>query len=171
MVVQLVNQHLQETVPDIPVTLISGQATMVKLSIPNASADATHWAAGIYSVSIAVTTAGTARSTNSLALPFAPQVTAIAAAARDGEGNVLVTVTAAPIVQAAQEAFLSLPDRDVAASLRTHDTDPLQFSLTAPAAGPVVVRLRVDGVDSMQFTGQGVPLRPVLALQTLQIPA
>ena len=82
-----------------------------------------------------------------------------------------MTVTPAPVVQGAQVAFLSLPDRDVAASPRALDTDPLQFSVIAPAAGSVVVRLRVDGVDSMQFTGQGVPPRPVLAQQTLQLPA
>lgn len=171
MVVRLVHQHLQQNVPDIPVTLTSGRPNEIKLAIPNVNADPSQWAAGIYSVAVVITTGSVQRSTNSLALPFAPQITAISAAARDGSGNVLVTVTAAPVVQAAQPAFLSLPDRDVPANPRTLNTDPVQFSLINPAAGQVTVRLRVDGVDSMQFKGQGVPSRPVLAQQTLQIPA
>jgi hypothetical protein len=171
LVVQLVNQHLQESVPDIPATLSAGRANEIKVAIPNATADASKWVAGIYAVSVAVTTGGVTRNTNSLPLPFAPQITAISAAARDAEGNVLVTVTPAPIVKPAQRVFLSLPDRDVAANPRSLVTDPLQFSLIKPAAGQVMVRLRVDGVDSMQFKSQGVPPRPVLAQQPLQIPA
>jgi hypothetical protein len=171
LVVQLFNEHLQAKVPDVPVTLIPGRANTLKLSIPNITADASKWAAGIYSVSVVATTGGVSRSTNSLPLPFAPQITTIAAGARDGQGNVPVTVTAAPVVQTAQAPFLSLPDRDVAAAPRGLNTDPLQFLLPNPAAGKVVVRLRVDGVDSMQFKGQGVPPRPVLDQQTVQIPA
>jgi hypothetical protein len=82
-----------------------------------------------------------------------------------------VTVTAAPTVRAAQDVFLSLSDRDVAASPRVHDTDPLQFIVLKPAAGPAGIRLRVDGVDSMQFKGQGVSPRPVLDPKTITFPA
>jgi hypothetical protein len=171
LVVQLVNQHLQESVPDIPATLTAGRANEIKVAIPNATADASKWVAGIYTVSVAVTTGGVTRNTNSLPLPFAPQITAINAAPRDADGNVLVTVTPAPLVKPAQTVFLSLPDRDVPANIRSLVTDPLQFSLIKPAAGQVMVRLRVDGVDSMQFKSQGMPPRPVLAQQPLQIPA
>ena len=171
LVVQLVNQHLQESVPDIPATLTAGRANEIKVAIPNVTADASKWVAGIYTVSVAVTTAGVTRNTNSLPLPFAPQITAINAAPRDADHNVLVTVTPAPIVKPAQTVFLSLPDRDVPANIRSLVTDPLQFSLINPSAGQVMVRLRVDGVDSMQFKSQGVPPRPVLAQQPLQIPA
>lgn len=170
MVIRLVHQHLQQKVPDIVVTLTPGRPNEIKLAIPNVNADPSQWAAGIYSVAVAITSGGVERNTNSLPLPFAPQITNISAAARDVSGNVLVTVTAAPVVQAAQPAFLSLPDRDVPANPRTLNTDPVQFSLINPAAGQVTVRLRVDGVDSMQFKGQGTPPRPVLAQQTLQIP-
>jgi len=171
LVVQLVNQHLQSSVPDLPVTLTPGRAGEIKLSIPNANADAGKWLAGLYSVVMVATTGGVARSTNALPLPFAPQISAITAGARDGEGNVVVTVTPAPAVPAAQSAFLALPDRDVAGNPRVLDTDPLLFTVANPAAGQVVVRLRVDGVDSMQFKGQGMPPRPVLAQQTVQFPA
>ena len=171
LVVSLANEHLQKNVPDIPVVLTPGRSDEISFSIPNLNADPTQWTAGIYSVSVAVTTGTKTRGTNSLPLPFAPQITAVAAGARDGDGNVLVTVTAAPAVLAAQTAFLSLPERDVPANPRAADNDPLEFLLTQPAAGQVPVRLRVDGIDSMQFKGQGVPPRPVLDQKTVQIPA
>src|SRR5664280_1304102 len=84
LVVQLVNQHLQSSVPDLPVTLTPGRAGEIKLSIPNANADAGKWLAGLYSVVMVATTGGVARSTNALPLPFAPQISAITAGARDG---------------------------------------------------------------------------------------
>jgi Pvc16 N-terminal domain len=170
VVVRLVNEHLQSNVPDLPVTLIPNRPGAMKVSIPNATADASKWVAGIYSVSVVITNGGVARSTNSLPLPFAPQISAIAVGARDGDGNVVVTVTPAPAVSLDQAALLSLPDSDIAASPRALDTDPLQFTVVNPAAGQAVVRLRVDGVDSLQFQGQGTPPKPVLALQTIQFP-
>jgi hypothetical protein len=170
IVVQLVNQHLQESVPDIPATLTPGRTNEIRVAIPNVNADPGKWVAGIYTVSVAVTKAGVTRNTNSLPLPFAAQIAAINAAPRDPDRNVLVTVTPAPIVKPAQRVFLSLPDHDIPANIRSLVNDPLQFSLTNPSAGEVIVRLRVDGVDTMQFKSQGVPPRPVLAQQTLQIP-
>ncbi len=171
MVVQLMNQHLQLPVPDLPATVTAGRPGEVKIAIPNATADATKWVAGLYSVAIAVTSGGTTRTTNVLALPFAPQIAGTTVGARDVDGNVVVTVTAAPTVRAAQDVFLSLSDRDVAATTRALDTDPLQFTVLKPAAGVASIRLRVDGVDSMQFKGQGTPSRPVLDPKTITFPA
>lgn len=171
LVVRLVNPQLPSSVPDLPATAISNRPGEFKISIPNATADASKWVAGIYFVSVVITTAGVTRSTNTLPLPFAPQISAIAVGARDASRNVVVTATPTPLVQLNQVAFLSLPDRDVAASSRALDTDPLQFTVVNPAAGQAVVRLRVDGVDSQQFQGQGVPPKPVLAQQTISFPA
>ncbi len=170
LVVRLVNDHLQSAVPDLPAAAIPGRPGEFKVSIPNATADASKWVAGIYTVSIAVTRSGVERDTNVLALPFAPQIAAIAAGPRDGDGNVVVTVTPAPAVLPAQEAVLALPDRDVTAAPRGAPADPLLFTVLKPPAGSAVVRLRVAGVDSMQFKGQGVPPKPVLAVQTVVFP-
>ena len=170
LVVRIINQHLQLSVPDLPVTLIPNRPGELKVSIPNPTADASQWVAGIYSVAVVITTAGVTRSTNTLAMPFAPQISGITVGARDGNGNVLVTVTPAPAVLASQAAILALPAGDVAANARTLDTDPLSFTVVAPAAGQEVVQLRVDGVNSLQFSGQGTPPRPALALQTIQFP-
>jgi hypothetical protein len=119
MVVQLVNQHLQESVPDIPATLTAGRANEIKVAIPDiGAADASKWVAGIYTVSVAVTTGGVTRNTNSLPLPFAPQITAINAAPRDADHNVLVTVTQLRC-KAGADGIPFAPDRDVAANIHS----------------------------------------------------
>jgi hypothetical protein len=171
LVVQLVNPRLEISVPDLPASITAGRPGELKVAIPNATADASKWLAGIYSVSIAVTNGTATRNTNTLPLPFAPQISAVNVSARDGDGNVTVTVTPAPAARKDQVAFLSLPDRDVAASPRANDGDPLRFLVLSPAAGQVAVRLRVDGVDSLQFKSQGVPPVPVLDLQKITFPA
>ena len=172
LLVQFSNPHLQNNPIEIATSLTPNRTNELKVVIPGLNPAAPNsWVAGIHVVSVVVSSGGTTRSTNSLPLPFAPQLSVLAASARDGDGNVAVTVTAAPIVHAAQTAFLALPDRDVASIARANDTDPLQFSVSNPAAGTVVARLRVDGVDTMQFKAQGVPPRPVLDRQTVTFPA
>jgi hypothetical protein len=172
LLVQFANPHLANNPIAIPASLTTNRPNELKVVIPSVNPVAPNsWVAGIHFVSIIVSSGGTTRSTNSLPLPFAPQLSALAPSARDGDGNVVVTVTPAPIVRARQTAFLALPDRDVASSARVNDTDPLEFSVSNPAAGTVVARLRIDGVDSMQFKAQGVPPRPVLDRQTVTFPA
>jgi len=170
LAVKFFNQRLQESAPDFIVPLPTSRPNEIKLTIPNAQAAADKWAAGFYSVSVAVTNGAKTRNTNSLSVPLAPQIKTITAGARDGDGNVLITVDPAPAVKPTQSAFLSLPEGDVLALPRAATIDPLRFLITKPAAGRVAVRLRVDGVDSMQFKGQGAPPKPVLDIQTVDIP-
>ena len=60
----------------------------------------------------------------------------------------------------AQTATLLLADRAIAAEPRTSNTDPLQFAITdAPVVTDAVVRLRVDGVDSIPFERTDIPPR------------
>lgn len=171
LAVQFVHQQLRQALPDLPATITAARPGEVKITIPTAPATAELWRSGIYAVSIQVANGATSRSTNTLAVPFAPQFGAVTVGARDGDGNVLVSITPTPPVAATQTVFLALPDRDVRANARTTETDPLEFLLLKPTAGAVFVRLRVDGVDSLPFKGQGVPPRPVLDQTTLTIPA
>ncbi len=169
--VKFFNQRLQESTPDFLVPLPTVRPNEIKLAIPNTQAAADQWSAGFYSVSVAVTNAGKTRNTNSLSLPLAPQIKTITAGARDADGNVLITVDAAPAVKPTQSAFLSLPEGDVLALPRAAIADPLHFLIPNPTAGRAPVRLRIDGVDSMQFKAQGAPPKPVLDVQTVDIPA
>lgn len=171
LVVQLVNTRLQETVPDLDASAISGRANEIRINIPNAVATVDAWSAGIYTVSVAVTTGGATRRTNSLPLPFAPQINTLTSGPRDADGHVLVTADLAPVVDPLQSVFLILPDREMPALPRSAEADPIQFNVTNPSAGSSVVRLRVDGVDSMQFKTQGTPLKLVLDSTTVQFPA
>ncbi len=158
---------------DLPATLLPGRPGQLKISIPNATApEAALWVAGFYFVSVEIMVAGATRSTNALPLPFAPQFAAnpTVAPAGDGSGDQIVTVQPAPNVLAVQQAILSLPDRDVTASSPRNDTDPLKFTIANPPTGPVVVRLRVDGVDNLTFKGQTGPPKLVLAQQIAQFP-
>lgn len=162
---------LPESVLDVSAALTVGRKDEIKLSIPNPLADQTKWAAGIYSVAVLVTRGGRQRSTNSLPLSFAPQIQNIATGVRDLDGNVLVTVTANPAVRLTQPASLVLPDREVAAEIRASQGDPLEFLVPNPANGKVNVRLRVDGVDSLQFKRDpGPPSQLVLDSQSVTFP-
>jgi hypothetical protein len=55
---------------------------------------------------------------------------------------------------------LLLADRETPVSLRTADTDPLQFIVeNAPVVKDLPIRLRVDGVDSIPYERVGAPPR------------
>jgi hypothetical protein len=91
------------------------------------------------------------RITNELPLLLAPRITAIAPnpAARDGAGNVALTITCNPQIGPGQRASLLLGDREIRAGARAAPTDTLSFSITGIAPGDYFLRLRVDGVDSL----------------------
>jgi hypothetical protein len=138
-------------------------ATEIRAAIPNDADAQTAWRAGLYTVSIILTRDGKPRATNALPLLLAPQITGISPAntlSRDGYGNAMLTIAASPQVPISQTATLLLADREITAEPRTADTDPLQFTLIdAPVVTDAVVRLRVDGVDSIPFERTGTPSR------------
>lgn len=151
--VRFAHPHLPpgDQIPDIPVTPIPGRNDEIKLLIPNPNADESTWAAGIYSVTVIQTTGGKQRGTNSLPLPLAPQIQSMTVGPRDAEQNVEVTVTALPEVWPTQQAVLVLPDREITCEPRANRSDLLKFQVNDPASGQAVVRLRVDGVETLQF--------------------
>jgi hypothetical protein len=138
-------------------------ATEIRASIPNDIAAQTQWQAGPYTVSITVSGGGKTHLTNALPLLLVPRITDISPPSpisRDASGNVTLTLTASPRILPTQTATLLLADREIAAEPRTADTDPLQFAIPdAPVVADAVVRLRVDGVDSIPFERTGAPPR------------
>jgi hypothetical protein len=87
-------------------------------------------------------------------IALAPHVTAIQPnpAARDGIGAVSLRVTCRPQVQPAQSAALLLADREIQAQPLGAPGDTLSFDIdNAPVLTDALIRLRVDGVDSMPF--------------------
>jgi uncharacterized protein DUF4255 len=183
VIVRFAHPRLPEAV-EITIPQPDRTGTEARITIPDDTAAETEWVAGLYSVSILVRSGSTERSTNAFPLSFAPKIKSIAPnpAARNGDGNVTLTVTFAPQVQINQND--DLPDDEkvqfnqrVALFLaggeypatRPDPADPpltatgeLDFEIEkAPVVTESVVRLRVDGVDSLPFKREGSPPRLV----------
>ncbi|PSJ43360.1 DUF4255 domain-containing protein [Allosphingosinicella deserti] len=103
-------------------------------------------------------------SSNAVALALAPRivVTPLAAA----PGDVAITIRCAPRIRDGQRVLLLFGDRQVKPDSVTNPADPQQpteLTFTVPdvaAAGDYVVRLRVDGVDSIPAISAGTPPLP-----------
>ena len=106
--------------------------------------------AGIYSVAVAVTAAGTTRTTPAVALELLPEITDLApiAATRDAAGAVSLTLHCRPPVWPRQPVSLLIGDREVPAAPRAQKTGTLDFAIGAIEAGVYRIRLRVDFTDS-----------------------
>jgi hypothetical protein len=90
------------------------------------------------------------RVSNAVTFSLAPTITVSPAQA--APGNIQLTVTSAPMLQPGQRIALLFRAGEIVAAPLTTKTDQSVFALpNVPAgqAGEYVVRLRVDGVDSI----------------------
>lgn len=146
----------------IVVPLSDRSGTKLNVTLVDNAAAQTEWAAGLYAVTVVVENGGVERTTNQVALSFAPKITGIAPpnpVARDISGNVALTITCGPQVRPTQRAMLLIVDREVAAQAHPTDTGTLQFTIEhAPVVTDAIAHLRIDGVDSLPFTWQAIPL-------------
>jgi hypothetical protein len=152
----------------------------IRVRLPNDAAASEQWRAGFYTVAVLVSRNGQTWSSNELPLSLAPSIVNIApgnSVARDPQGDVTITITSRPRVRLARVDDLNMRfDQDVLLLLGTSrqiapqppppppaqpepvpvSTDQLQFvfNLTADEVGQYLLRLRVDGVDS-------IPLDPL----------
>jgi hypothetical protein len=129
-------------------------ARKLAVTLPDDTPAQTAWAAGIYSVTARMQRGTTTQDSNVVPIALAPHVTAIAPnpATRDGGGAVSLQVTCRPQVLPAQSAALLLADREIQAQALGASSDTLTFDIDdAPVLNGALVRLRVDGVDSMPF--------------------
>lgn len=132
----------------------------------------TDWAAGLYTVTVLVKNGDVERMSNQLPLSFASKVNNIVPAnpiMRDANGDVTMTITCGPVVRTSQRAALLIADREIDAEPHPIDTATLQFIIeNAPVVNDVLIRLRIDGVDSLPFRRQGVPPPPRLVFDNNQ---
>lgn len=155
--------HSRLTPDDLPVRQIvvapaDRTATELRIDLPNDVAAQTEWAAGVYTIEAQLTRSGGERISNVVPLALAPRITAIQPnpAARVG-GDVTVDITCRPRVLTRQSAFLLLAGRETPAEAHANPTDTLRFIVRgAPAVQDALVRLRIDGVDSLPFTFDAV---------------
>jgi hypothetical protein len=145
-------------------------ADEIRLIIPSNAASAhSDWAAGMYTLKVIIKRAGSDREYQSNELPFAlsPTITAINPPnpiARDVSGDVQLTLTVKPDVLPEQSAVIYLADREVLAAEHAAATDTLSFKIEdAPVVEDSLLRLRIDGVDSLPVERQQNPDRLVFA--------
>lgn len=127
-----------------------GGGALLQFTLPNAPAD---WPVGVYLLAVRLVRPGETlpRTSNRLPLAIAPEITTPlpASVARDAQGVAEITVNCRPEVRPGQQASLLLGQQEVAAEPFTTATATLTFRFNDPPVNtPLLVRLRVDGIDS-----------------------
>lgn len=121
------------------------------------------WPAGFYSLSLVVQREDYAWTTNELPFTLAPQIRSITPLEAP-PGNLVLTVTCIPQVRVNQRVVLLFGDRGIFAqdiSVPTAPTEPTTLTFRVQDADPgiYVLRLRVDGVDSIPIDFTTRPLQ------------
>lgn len=146
VVVRFSNTRLTAPI-EVPVQA-GGSANQISVKVPD---DPANWVVGLYNAEAIITKGGEPeRTTNTLPFSLAPKVTISPAnpVARDGSGNVTLTVTFNPEVRPEQRVSLLLGDREIVAGPHPTQTGSLNILIEDAPIESRFVRLRVDGVDS-----------------------
>lgn len=160
-VVRLTNTRLNA-----PVELVPEGAGGSELSVhlPDESEDASalsRWAPGLYTAGLVVNRPGMpALTSNEIVFALAPRISVSPLTAAAGTVN--LSVVCRPRVAPEQRVVLLFGDRQIASGATNTPADPtlpttLSFSVPDVSAGSYVVRLRVDGVDSIPVVNAGTP--------------
>jgi hypothetical protein len=116
--------------------------------LPDAAAASATWPAGFYTTSIKATRPdGHDEFSNELVLSLAPAITIAPTAAP--AGDIALTVTTTPSIGKGQRVSLLFNNEQIQHDAIAAPTNTLSFDLKAVAKGDYVVRIRVDGVDSI----------------------
>jgi len=120
------------------------------------------WPAGFYSLAVMSQAAGApARTSNRVSMPLSPTIESVAPANAPA-GNVTLTIECLPQIRDGQRVTLLFGDRTIQADSIVTPNDPtarstLTFTVTGAIArpAPYVLRLRVEGVDSIPVDFSG----------------
>jgi len=137
----------------------------IKVVLPDQGDDAavgSKWPAGFYTLSLVVQRPDLPKwTTNALAMPLAPRITSINPTNAPA-GDVVLAIECRPQVRPEQRVVLIFGDRTITPDPIVLPVDPnAASSLTFPVADaqartePYVLRLRVDGVDSIPVDFSG----------------
>jgi len=138
--------------------------TQMTVQVPTVDADPgamNDWAVGLYSVALRVLRPDLPSwTTNGVPIALAPIITVSPSNA--APGDIDITVTCTPRLRSGQElrAILlfgstSVTPKDVSTPADPAQPTTLSFTVPAVAAGDYVVRLRVEGIDSLPVTVTG----------------
>lgn len=163
--VKLRFSHPRLTTPIAPTIVSTDRSdTTVKFAIPTGPAADAAWPAGLYAVTLLSTTASGNRTSNSLPLALAPQITGIAPASPiAGAGtDITLTVSSSPQLRPDQFAEALFAGREIPAEAHPLPAGSVDFIVkNAPAVNAELLRLRFEGVDSLPFLISGTPPLPV----------
>jgi Pvc16 N-terminal domain len=128
-----------------------------------------NWRAGAYGVTVLVQKAGEQdRVTNELPVILAPTIVTAAAAIADGVTT--FTIKCTPKVTDTQRVSLIVGEREISAEpIGTPPTDTLQFKSGGFGGGTFLLRLRVDGAESI-FIDRSVSPPTFIATEKVDIP-
>jgi hypothetical protein len=138
----------------LPAPITTTDTTDIPVTLPNDLVSNVQWVAGYYTVSLDVNRSSdpvnALRSTNELSFSIAPHLTSLLVTPVPGHaGDLTLTLTCSPEVRPEQRTTLLFGGNEIPVNTRTAQTDPLAFDLKGVTAGDYLVRLRVDGVDSL----------------------
>jgi hypothetical protein len=126
------------------------ESSLVRFVVPDLPSDLP---VGTYALRAAVQRPGetTGRESNRLSLTLLPEITTPLPlnAARDDDGVATVDLECRPAVRAQQRASLIVGAREVLADAHAEATESLTFRIADAPIGTHLVRLRVDGFDSL----------------------
>ena len=150
-----------------------GSASEITVHLPDKTEDPnvmSRWAPGFYTVSLVVAHAGVPPLlSNPVAFALAPRINVTPSAAPAGTLN--LTLNCEPRVVPGQRVLLIFGEQQVEPASLANPADATQpstltFTVPGVAAGIYVVRLRVDGADSIPVVYSGTP--PVPAFDPAQ---
>ncbi len=130
------------------------------VKLPNDAAAIASWPPGLYTVAVEVTSNGPpVRVITSGAAPLrlSPVLGGVPVNAAIAGGEATIDVTCEPEVRPAQRVALFVGDREVVSPPRAAQTSALSFTLRDAQPGEYLLRLRVDGVDSMLIDYAATP--------------
>jgi hypothetical protein len=126
---------------------------------------AERWPAGIHTISLRYERQDVGEQlsreqfSNAMPLALLPRINLPADPVRRDGDQVFVRVTVVPQVWPGQEVALLIGDREIQAGRVEARTDDFEFDVTGIPTGTHLVRLRVDGVDSVPVVEAGDPPR------------
>jgi len=147
------------------ITVVAESASKLTIHVPSIAedADAMHeWAIGLYKLMLRINRPSVPSwTTNSVAIALAPLITVTPLNAAPGTVNLQVTCTPRLLPEQEQQVSLIFGSRGVLPANITQGgpTDPTTLDFTIPnvVAGEYLVRLRVEGIDSLPITITGSP--------------
>jgi hypothetical protein len=150
-----------------PNTILLGahsDPTALDVALPSGAGAAADWPAGVWTVTVRLVRIGETveRSTNAVGLILAPQpvLSPAPAITRDaGTGHVTVVLEVLPQLRPSQRASLALGGDVAIADPHPAPTSTLTFRFGVIPAGPLPVRLNVDGAESLLVDRSTTPPR------------